>query len=158
MTSPRKPLSVRVAGTGVELTGAIDENAKLEPLVAHARSGRLVLDCAGITFISSYGVREWIQMQNKARDAGVRIELRRVAEVIVHQLNIVVGTRGVSIVSSFYAPYECAPCDYEHQALIDVSEHGAALARRQVPVVACPSCGQPMSFREYPELYLSFLG
>lgn len=158
MTSPRKPLTVRVVGAGVELTGAIDESAKLQQLVTHARSGRLVLDCAGITFISSYGVREWIMMQNAARDAGVRIELRRVAEVLVHQLNIVTSTRGVSIVSSFYAPYECTPCEYEHQALIDVSAHGTALARRQPPVVACPSCGEPMTFSDPPELYLGFLG
>jgi anti-anti-sigma regulatory factor len=158
MTNPRQPLSHRVVGAGVELTGSIDETAKLLDLISHARGGRLVLDCAGVTFISSYGVREWIGMQNAARDAGVRIELRRVAEVLVHQLNIVTSTRGVSIVSSFYAPYECAPCEYEHQALIDVTAHGAALARRKPPAVACPSCGKPMTFSDPPDLYLSFLG
>src|SRR5437868_10514204 len=123
MPSGRQPMSVSVAATGVELKGAIDEAAQLVPLVAHARSGRLVLDLAGITFINSIGVREWVHMQREAAAKGVRIELRRVAEVIIHQLNIVPAARGVSIVSSFYAPYQCEACELDEECLIDVSAH-----------------------------------
>ena len=34
-----------------------------------------------------------------------RIELRRVCEPLVHQLNIVPAARGVSMVTSFFAPF-----------------------------------------------------
>jgi anti-anti-sigma regulatory factor len=156
MSNARQPLSISVAATGVEVTGTIDESASLVALVKHARAGRLVLDLAGVTFINSIGVREWVMMQRAAAEAGVRIELRRVAEVIVHQLNIVPAARGVSIVTSFYAPYECEPCELEEERLIDVSEHGAALARLQPPVMKCPRCKREMDFADPPELYLAF--
>jgi anti-anti-sigma regulatory factor len=158
MPGPRKPLTYQVSPSGVELHGAIDESAELAKLIEHARGGKLVLDCAGVSFISSIGVREWIRMQTAAREAGLRIELRRVAEVIIHQLNIVTSTRGVSLVTSFYAPYECDPCDLEEDCLIDVVKHGTWLARKRPPEIPCPRCNQPMTFSNPPELYLSFLG
>ena len=157
MPSGRQSMSVIVAAAGVEIKGAIDEAAQLVPLVAHARGGRLVLDLAGVTFINSVGVREWVHMQREAAAKGVRIELRRVAEVIIHQLNIVPAARGVSIVSSFYAPYECERCETDADCLIDVSAHGAALAHFEPPVMTCPHCKREMEFADPPELYLAFL-
>src|SRR5205823_4398505 len=146
MPSPRQPLQYRVGAAGVELIGAIDENASLVPVLEHARFGRLVLDCAAITFINSIGVREWVRMQAAAAAASVRLELRRVAEVIIHQMNIVPAARGVSIVSSFYAPYECQPCERDEECLIDVTVHGVALARMQPPPMLCSKCKRQMEF------------
>jgi anti-anti-sigma regulatory factor len=156
MSNARMPMSISVAATGVEVTGVIDESASLVALVKHARGGRLVLDLAGVTFINSIGVREWVLMQRAAADAGVRIELRRVSEVIIHQLNIVPAARGVSIVTSFYAPYECERCETDEECLIDVTEHGAALARLEPPAIPCPRCKRAMEFADPPELYLAF--
>jgi anti-anti-sigma regulatory factor len=156
MTSSRQPMSVRAAATGVEVTGAIDEHAQLVPLLAHAKSGRLVLDLAGITFINTIGVREWVRMQQAAEAAGLRVELRRVAEIIIHQMNIVPAARGVSIVTSFYAPYECEDCNREEDCLIDVTVHGAALSRMQPPPMPCSKCKREMQFADPPELYLAF--
>lgn len=139
------------------LSGAIDENADLAALVAQAKNGRLALELSGITFINSPGVREWIRMQQAAAAAKVNIELRRVAVPIVHQLNIVVATRGVSLVSSFYAPYDCEECDREHQMLLDVRLHGSDLARMKPPLMKCPDCRAEMVFPNPPELYFLFL-
>src|SRR5215831_15869533 len=88
-------LSSRSHGDALVLAGTIDEAAGMVALVLHAKNGRLVLDLRDVAFINSIGVREWIRMQQAAQAAGVRIELRRVTEPIVHQLNIVVATRGV---------------------------------------------------------------
>ncbi|HEY5946699.1 MAG TPA: hypothetical protein VIV40_14450, partial [Kofleriaceae bacterium] len=74
------------------LSGAIDETAGLMELLGRASGGRLVLDLAGVTFINSLGVRDWIRMQAAATQGGVQIELRRVAEVIIHQLNMIIAT------------------------------------------------------------------
>ena len=145
------------AGDQLVLAGSIDETSELIRLLDHEVNGRLALDLAGITFINSLGVREWIRMQQAAATARIRIELRRVAEPIVHQLNIVPAARGVSIVTSFYAPYECEHCDIEHLMLLDVRTHGVELARLRAPGLACPKCKRPLVFSDPPELYFMFL-
>jgi anti-anti-sigma regulatory factor len=145
-------------GDQLLLAGTIDETAQLTGLIGHAAKGRLVLDLAGITFINSIGVREWCHMQQAAANAKVGIELRRVAEAIVHQLNIVPAARGVSLVTSFYAPYECDECEREFEMLIDVRTHGKDLAHMRPPVLKCPDCDEELVFGHPPELYLTFLG
>ena len=139
------------------LAGPIDETAKLTDLIVHAKNNRLAIDCGGITFINSIGVREWCYMMQAAARWNIAIELRRVAEPIVHQLNIVPAARGTSLVSSFYAPYECDDCDREVLVLLDMRLHGGALARQLAPSMKCPDCGQELVFGHPPELYFSFL-
>jgi len=157
MPSSRHPLQINVTPAGIEILGAIDENANLVPLVRHARNGRLVIDLAGVTFINSIGVREWVRLQSEAAAAKVRLDLRRVADVLIHQMNIIPAARGVSIVSSFFAPYECERCDREEECLIDVATHGAALAHLMPPDMPCSRCKRLMQFSEAPELYFAFL-
>ena len=135
----------------------IDETANLARLVDHASDGRLVLDLAGITFINSLGIRNWIRMQQAAEALQLRIELQRVAEPIVHQLNIMPAARGVSLVTSFYATYVCDDCDAEQSVLLDVRTHGANLAKMRAPTTPCPDCNHDMQLAESPELYFTFL-
>ena len=146
-----------VRGNHLTLAGAIDEHAQLVRRLDHAKDQRLVLDLGGVTFINSLGIREWIRMQQAAEGAKIRIELLRVAEPIVHQLNIMPAARGVSIVTSFYAPYECDNCDSEHLMLLDVRTHGADLAKQVAPAMKCPDCGHAMDFADPPDLYFMFL-
>jgi hypothetical protein len=144
-------------GGQLVLSGTIDETAKLVELLSYARDGRLILDLGAITFINSPGVRAWISMQQVAASQRIALELRRVSEPIVHQLNIVPAARGVSLVSSFFAPYECEECDREQVMLLDVRLHGAELARMRPPPMKCPDCKRSMSFAHPPELYFTFL-
>lgn len=139
------------------LAGAIDETAGLMDLLARAQNGRLVLDLGGVTFINSLGVRDWIRMQAAATQQNIQIELRRVAEVIIHQLNMIIATRGTARVTSFFAPYACDRCGREESLLIDAVAHAAQLAQLQAPAMACPECGGPMAFNDFPERYFSFL-
>jgi anti-anti-sigma regulatory factor len=144
-------------GDKLAIAGAIDDKADVLGLMAHAKDGQLVLDLGGIRFINSLGVREWIRLQQAAAKANVQIELHRVAVVIVHQLNIVVATRGTAIVHSFFAPYLCEECDAEHDMVLDERLHADALAKHQPPPMSCPECKRAMEFRDPPELYFSFL-
>jgi eukaryotic-like serine/threonine-protein kinase len=139
------------------LAGAIDETAGLIALLDRASGGRLVLDLAGITFINSLGVRDWIRMQVAATERGIAIELHRVAEVLVHQLNMIVATRGGSRVVSFFAPYACDACGREDSLLVDAVDHTERLARLEAPPMTCPECGAQMAFNDFPERYFSFL-
>jgi hypothetical protein len=139
------------------LAGPIDETAGLHALLDRAESGRLVLDLGGITFINSLGVRDWIRMQAAATQQRIEIELRRVAEVIIHQLNIIIATRGTATVTSFYAPYACDACGREETVLVDAVTNASQLQALQPPAVTCPECGAKMEFNDFPERYFSFL-
>jgi len=153
----RASFSCERDGDVLVLGGAIDERTQLQPLLHSAGSKHLVLDLAGITFINSLGVREWVRLQTVARDSGVRFELHRVAEVLILQLNIVPAARAASDVKSFFATYACDRCDEEQTELIDVAAHRPALEKLQAPPVACRACKQPAALSEPPELYFSFL-
>ena len=150
-------LTVTEQGDALALVGAIDETASIPELVARARNGRLVLDLAGVTFINSLGVRDWIRMVQLAQQRNVALELRRVAEPIIHQLNMIIATRGTAHVTSFFAPYACDKCGREDSLLVDAVANQALLARGEVPPQTCPECGAPMVFNDFPERYFSFL-
>jgi anti-anti-sigma regulatory factor/predicted RNA-binding Zn-ribbon protein involved in translation (DUF1610 family) len=139
------------------LSGSIDETSQLIELLGRAQGGRLVLDLAGVTFINSLGVRDWIRMQGEAGRQNVAIELRRVSEPIIHQLNMIIATRGTATVTSFYAPYACDACGREESLLVDAVAHAAGLARMEAPQMPCPECGAQMAFNDFPERYFSFL-
>jgi anti-anti-sigma regulatory factor len=150
-------MQVQPQGDALMLTGSIDETAQLMALLGQAQGGRLVLDLGGINFINSLGVRDWIRMQASATQQGIQIELRRVAEVIIHQLNMIIATRGTSRVTSFFAPYACDACGREESLLVDAVANGPQLAQLQPPPMKCPECGAQMAFNDFPERYFSFL-
>lgn len=157
MTAETRRMQVQPNGDALVLSGSIDETAGLNELLTQARGGRLVLDLGGITFINSLGVRDWIRMQAKATEQHLQVELRRVAEVLVHQLNMIVATRGTAHVASFFAPYACDACGREESLLLDTVAHGPQLSQLQPPPMTCPECGAQMAFNDFPERYFSFL-
>lgn len=150
-------LQVQPGDGQLTLAGPIDETAGLMDLLTKAQNGALALDLADITFINSLGVRDWIRMQAAATQTGIQIELRRAAEVIIHQLNMIIATRGTARVTSFFAPYACDRCGREESLVIDAVAHAAQLAQLQAPAMTCPECGGPMAFNDFPERYFSFL-
>ncbi len=153
----RGRMTIDLAGDALVIAGAIDETAALHELPQRAVAGRLVLDLAGVTFINSLGVRDWIRMQAAAQQARLHVEMRRVSEVLVHQLNMIIATRGDAAVTSFFAPYACDACGREESLLIDAVATGPALARLEPPPMTCPECGAAMAFNDFPERYFSCL-
>lgn len=153
----RGRMTIDPQGETLLLAGAIDETAALHELVGRAQGGRLVLDLGSVTFINSLGVRDWIRMQAAAQQAGLAVELRRVAEPLVHQLNMIIATRGNAKVGSFFAPYACDACGREESILLDAVANAEGLARLEPPSVTCPECGAAMAFNDFPERYFSFL-
>jgi anti-anti-sigma regulatory factor len=150
-------LNVTPEGDVLVLAGSIDETADLMGLLGRAQGGKLVLDLGGVTFINSLGVRDWIRMQATATQNRIAIELRRVAEVIIHQLNMIIATRGTAHVTSFFAPYACDSCGREDSLLVDAVANAQGLAKLEPPAVKCPECGGQMAFNDFPERYFSFL-
>jgi hypothetical protein len=153
----RGRMTITDQGDALLIGGAIDEAAALHELPARARNGTLVLDLAAVTFINSLGVRDWIRMQAAAQGSQLNVELRRVAEPLVHQLNMIIATRGNATVSSFFAPYQCDSCGREESLLIDAIAHADRLTRLDPPPMTCPECQSQMAFNDFPERYFSFL-
>ena len=153
----RGRMTIDAQADALVLGGAIDEAAVLHELLGRAANGRLTLDLANVTFINSLGVRDWIRFQAAAQKTNIAVTLRRVAEVLVHQLNMIIATRGNATVSSFFAPYACDACGREDSLLIDAIANGAGLSRLEPPQMTCPECGAPMAFNDFPERYFSFL-
>lgn len=153
----RGRMTIDPQGDQLVLAGAIDETAALHELLARAHDGTLNLDLAGITFINSLGVRDWIRMQAAATQGRIAMQLRRVAEPLVHQLNMIIATRGTATVTSFFAPYACDACGREDSLLIDAIANGPALVRLEPPAMTCPECHATMAFNDFPERYFSFL-
>jgi hypothetical protein len=150
-------LQIAPADGQLVLSGAIDETSALPELLGRAQGNRLVLDLAGVNFINSLGVRDWIRMQAEATRAQLAIELRRVSEPIIHQLNMIIATRGTARVTSFFAPYACDACGREESLLIDAIANASGLAQLVPPPMKCPECGAQMAFNDFPERYFSFL-
>lgn len=150
-------MTIETQGDQFVLAGAIDETAALHEMIGRAQNGKLNLDLAAVTFINSLGVRDWIRMQAAAQKAGLAVELRRVAEPLVHQLNMIIATRGNARVTSFFAPYACDACGREESLLIDAVANAAGLAKLEPPAMTCPECGAQMAFNDFPERYFSFL-
>jgi anti-anti-sigma regulatory factor len=157
MPDTRGRISIDPQGDVLVIKGAIDESAELTALLERAQDRRLVLDLAGITFINSLGVRDWIRMQAAAKTAGIAVELRKVAEPLVHQLNMIIATRGAARVISFFAPYACDGCGREDSLLIDAIAHARGLSQLEPPAMTCSECSAPMEFNDFPERYFSFL-
>ena len=157
MPDTRGRISVDSQGDMLVIKGAIDEAAGLADLLDRARDHRLVLDLGGVTFINSLGVRDWIRLQASAQRQGIAVELRRVAEPLVHQLNMIVATRGNARVTSFFAPYACDTCGREDSLLIDAITHARGLSQLEPPAMTCAECGAQMVFNDFPERYFSFL-
>ena len=157
MMETRGGMSIESQGDVVVISGTIDEAAELAGLLDRARSGRLVLDLGGVVFIHALRVPDWIRLLTAAQRAGTDVELRRVAAPLVHQLNMIVATRGAARVTSFFAPYACDACGHEEARVIDAVAHAAQLVRLEAPAMTCPACGVAMVFNDFPERYFSFL-
>jgi hypothetical protein len=151
-------LTISRTPDAIALTGVIDEAAYLAELLPPGTGGVLRLDLAGVTFINSLGVREWIRFLANAAANGVRVELARVSEPLIQQLNMILAARGQAVVLSFFAPYACDACGREESLLLDLAYHRAQLTAGEAPPATCPECGAAMAFNDFPQRYFLFLG
>ncbi len=66
----------------VDESTALDFGTRLEEAVGRASGARLVLDCSGISYMSSRGLRALTLAKRKADGAGVKIILAAPNEII----------------------------------------------------------------------------
>ena len=139
------------------LSGRLDEEARLDELTAALTAPRVSLDAAGIEFINSIGIREWIHLLHQLRQRGARVALVRVSEPLTAQLSMLQAARDQVDVVSVMVPYECASCLREENALVEIEPNRAALVAMKPPVLPCPECGGRMELADLPERYFLFV-
>lgn len=147
-------LDVEINGGEVSLFGRIDDAAPIGELVDKIARGTVTIDTDGVSFVNSIGMREWIRLCRALRERGDKVELRRVADVLMAQLNMISEARTAVSITSFHAQYVCPSCGAESAPVIEVAEHAATLAKMVAPKLPCPECKHPMDLGDFPERYL----
>jgi hypothetical protein len=147
-------LDVQLDGARAVLAGRLDDACRLDALVRQLPAGDVVIETAGITFVNSIGMREWVRLLRALRDRGA-VTLEAVSDVLMIQMNLFTEFRGNLMIVSFHASYVCPACGYEASRLVDALAHAEAIRRLQPPPLACPECRAVMELGDFPERYLT---
>jgi hypothetical protein len=142
--------------TELVLRGRIDDRSHLDQLSGEV-GGRVRIDLERVGFVTSAGVRNWLGLMRELERRGAHVELARISESMVRQMNMIVEAVGPGRVTSMFAPYRCEQCGYEGSMCLELSRHGDALRRFEAPELACPECNGTMEMLEIPERYLLLL-
>ncbi|EYF06815.1 FIST N-terminal domain-containing protein [Chondromyces apiculatus] len=142
-------LAVRVAGRMTEtFKGAA---------LAKDLEGQVVFDLAGVERITSFGVREWLQMLQASEGRVTKLFLARCSEPVVNQVSMIRKFAGAGQIVSFFAPYTCESCSNQFERLVDCEHDGVALAQGRAPAATCPRCSGPGSFDDDAQTYFGFV-
>ncbi len=142
------------AVTVLELKGRLNEKFSGAD-IGRMLNGDVVVDASRVERVTSYGVREWLQMLGAARATGLYFV--RCSEAVINQAATVRGFLGNGHVVSFLAPYACRECGHAFNATIDMATYFSLLATKQMPPLACPRCQAPADFDDDPKSYLAFV-
>ena len=140
--------------TRVLLRGRIDE-AFEGALLGASVHGPVVIDLHAVERMTSFGVREWLEM-NAAMDGSgdVDVWLARVPEPVVAQVSLIRNLLGNAKVASFEVPFLCDACGHAWKRVLDTERDALELPQ---PKASCPRCYAKAKVDEDPA-YLEFCG
>jgi hypothetical protein len=140
--------------TRVLLRGRIDE-AFEGALLGTSVHGPVVVDLHAVERMTSFGVREWLEM-NAAMDASgdVDLWLARLPEPVVAQISLIRNLLGNAKVASFEVPFLCDACGHAWKRIVDTERDAVELPQ---PKASCPRCYARAKVDEDPA-YLEFCG
>ncbi len=118
--------------------------------------GQAIFDLSRVERVTSFGVREWLQMMQLAEPKLAGLYLVNCSEAAVNQLSMIKRFAGPGKVLSFQAPHSCRACGKTFAATVDVAAHSTVLSGLQLPSVSCPTCGKPAEFDDDARSYLAF--
>jgi hypothetical protein len=146
-------IAVPRGGWGVAIAeGRVTEGARFDEALDLAHRGPLRLHLAGVTQISSTGVREWILFMRALDATPHPVELVEVSPTLVRQMNMIANFAGGATVRSVRLPYYCDACGHEQAATLELDS-----ARDIPPVAPCAACGEEAEFDDIANNYLAFL-
>lgn len=145
----------RVGGlTVVQLRGTLDESFDTAPLVPHLL-GRVLIDTAHVTRITSYGIRGLLQLHQT--DQEVSLHHLRCSVPFLQQVSMVRSLLGGGSILSFHLPYVDPVNGNPFTVLLEGTDAAAALQDRQAPPRTCPGFPDRQAhFDEDAESYFWF--
>ncbi len=168
---PIKPLAAGVAGPArtkagvdvvvsgetalVTVVGLVDERFSGFGQLGAATA--VVINVAGMTRMTSFGVRQWLKAMSSLPKSVADIYLLACPTFFVDQLNMVLNFGGAGKVLTVIAPYTCPACGVESGELVDVLAERSNLSRGTLPDKECSRCGGKLEFDETVESYFAFL-
>lgn len=139
----------------VSLSGRMTEAFQGQAL-AREVSGRVLFDLAGVERVTSFGVREWLQMLNEALSRVSELYIARCSEPIVNQVSMIRRFVGDGRIVSFYGPYRCEACGAPFHRLFDCELDAQVIRSAEPPPATCTRCGETGSFDDDAESYFAF--
>lgn len=154
-TRSRIPPQVAKLGDAayVSVSGSIDERfpgfGQLDGM------STVVLDLANVTFMTSFGVRQWMRSMAAIPSSASHIYLINCPPIIVDQLNMILNFGGSAKLVSMSAPFVCTKCRNETRETINVLSERADIEHGKLALRACKKCASPLEFDEILESYFA---
>lgn len=141
----------------VRIVGTIDERFDGKQAASRVKSKTVVVNCAGVTLVTSFGIRAWIDFVQSFARSKTALVMVECSPSFVGELNQVVDFAGDGSVVSFYAPYQCTSCSAERSFLLRTDTDQEVIRKREPPQFSCLVCGGSMVFDEEPVSYFAGL-
>src|SRR5437867_3955044 len=135
---PKAGIELSISGDVgvVSVHGLVDENFQgFGTIGASVKS--LVIEVAGMTRMTSFGVRQWLKAMDALPKTVAELYLLGCPTFFVDQLNMVLNFGGAGKVLTVVAPYTCPSCGVESGEMIDVLSERATVAMGGVPEKEC---------------------
>lgn len=117
----------------------------------------VVLDLQGITFMTSFGVRQWLRSMAAIPPTVKHLYLVGCPPIIVDQLNMILNFGGPGKIISLAAPFACTQCGASSRETIDVLAEGATIAQGQIASRTCMRCGGTLVLDDNIDSYFACL-
>jgi serine/threonine protein kinase len=139
----------------IRLEGIFDEAFDTAKVLAQIKDARAVIfDLDGVRRITSYGVREWLQMLQSVRaDYYCFVKVR---PPLMAQFNMVSSFGGSGELVSVYSPYVCPQCGEALEVLVDLRVDRSVLTATEPTTIACPKCKAQAQFDDIAESYFAY--
>ena len=147
----RVTIETNGSSTHVTLSGAIDENAKLDALFSKL-TGDTSFNMRNVERVNSMGVHRWIPLITRY-SAQHKVAFDEISYALVQNANVVANLFGSAQIRSCMAPYFCAAC--KTNVTVVVTQQEVVAAGHTPPVKHCERCRGEMEFDELDN-YFSF--
>ncbi|CAN5755866.1 hypothetical protein BH11MYX2_BH11MYX2_03000 [soil metagenome] len=116
-----------------------------------------VIDLGGITFMTSFGVRQWLRSMAAIPPTVTHLYLLRCPTIIVDQLNMILNFGGRAKILSLAAPFICSSCSATSKDIVDVLAEGSMIQQGLLAPRSCKKCNGALVLDELVESYFACL-
>ncbi len=136
------------------LEGIIDESFEYG-LIIESEKDQVDLDLEKITFMTSIGIRKWLDMVEEVTPK--RIVLHNCSVSFIRQISLIVELNQNVQIDSFYLPYICSKCDKESDQKVSWSIlENENFIECLDELFKCKKCDKDLTFYDDPFFYFSF--